>query len=155
MLLHGASVIMRKERDPEWAESITWRELEPAAKATNTSCRHGLSQNARKILGNNVSTKDGPSPGLPAGFPMKPDRSGENLCGGEGPNPCCSEWKPGWELFHLNSRNVWYPEFKLMFLYQILSCILICIKCLFHAIKCKVLFVCFLIQSLTFEVYLR
>ncbi len=54
----------------------------------------------------------------------KPDRSGEDLYGGVGQNPCCNECKPGQEL--QETSDLW--NCKQRFLYQILSSIFYCIK---------------------------
>ncbi len=91
----------------------------------------------------------------------KPERSGEDLYGGVGQNPCCSVCKPGQELQETSDLC----NCKQRFLYQILSSIFLLYQILISCnkmeinylkvIQCDFLDFFFLILSLTVEVYLR
>ncbi len=84
------------------------------------------------------------TPCFPATAP-KPERSGEDLYGGVGQNPCCSVCKPGQELQETSDLC----NCKQRFLYQILSSIFLLYQ--IH-IACNTF--SFQILSLTVEVYL-
>ncbi len=90
----------------------------------------------------------------------KPERSGEDLYGGVGQNPCCSVCKPGQELQETSDLC----NCKQRFLYQILSYIFVLLYQILISgntmetnylkiIKCDFLDF-FFILSLTVELYL-
>ncbi len=64
----------------------------------------------------------------------KPERSGEDLYGGVGQNPCCSVCKPGQELQETSDLC----NCKQMFLYQILSSIFLLYQILISCNKMEI-----------------
>ncbi len=82
----------------------------------------------------------------------KPERSGEDLYGGVGQNPCCSVCKPGQELQETSDLC----NCKQRFLYQILSSIFLLYQILISCNKMEVNYLKIIkCDFLTVEVYLR
>ncbi len=82
----------------------------------------------------------------------KPERSGEDLYGGVGQNPCCSVCKPGQELQETSDLC----NCKQRFLYQILSSMFLLYQILISCNKMEINYLKIIqCDSLTVEVYLR
>ncbi len=108
---------------------------------------------------NRKSMEGAETPCCPA-TAQKPESTGEDLYGGVGQNPCCSECKPGQELQDTSDLC----NCKQRFLYQILSSVFLLYQILISCnnrkinylkiIQCDFLDYVFRL-SLTLEVYLR
>ncbi len=82
---------------------------------------------------NRKSMEGAETPCCPATAP-KPERSGEDLYGGVGQNPCCSVCKPGQELQETSDLC----NCKQRFLYQILSSIFLLYQILISCNKMEI-----------------